>query len=76
MKKHSVVIRMGAAHWDATIITPNGTAHFDFRRMTRDQKREWYGKFMGSVRRMMRADAPLNAPRKPRRHRRQKKVAR
>lgn len=44
--KHSVVIRMGAPAWDATV---NG-ARFDFRAMTYDQKKLWYGAFMDSVR--------------------------
>lgn len=43
----SLTIRMGAAHWDATL--PDGT-RFDFRTMTSAQRREWYGVFMSAVR--------------------------
>lgn len=47
--KPSLTIRMGAAHWDATL--PDGTT-FDFVTMTRDQRRAWYGTFMATCRRI------------------------
>lgn len=59
-QQHSLTIRMGAAHWDATIYDPRARAsgyppvNFNFRTMTRDQRRQWYGAFMASVRKMLR----------------------
>ena len=49
--KHSLTIRMGAAHWDARLATGE---HFDFRKMNYDQRRMWYGAFMSSVRKVFR----------------------
>jgi hypothetical protein len=49
--KHSLTIRMGAANWDATVT--NGP-RFDFRTMTTPQRKQWYGAFMSSVRKMYR----------------------
>lgn len=50
----TMTIRMGAAHWDATIRPSAATnvlpIHFDFRKMTRDERRVWYRTFMDSVR--------------------------
>lgn len=46
----SVTIRMGAAHWDAHVHGTNVDAVFDFRKMTRDDRRRWYRAFMDSVR--------------------------
>jgi hypothetical protein len=54
MSKQSVTIRMGAAHWDAEV---NGVS-YDFRTMTTDQRKGWYGAFMGSVRRFLRGGKP------------------
>lgn len=48
--KPSLTIRMGAAHWDATLASGE---HFNFRKMDYDARRKWYGAFMGSVRRML-----------------------
>ena len=45
-QKYSVVIRMGAPAWDASV---NGV-RFDFRGMDYEQKKLWYGTFMDSVR--------------------------
>lgn len=45
-QKYSVVIHMGATGWEATV---NGR-RTDFRSMTYDQKKLWYGTFMDSVR--------------------------
>lgn len=44
---HSITIRMGAAAWDATLA--DGT-RFDFREMTTEQRKAWYGVFMDTVR--------------------------
>jgi hypothetical protein len=49
--KHSLTIRMGAPNWDATLA--DGT-RFDFRTMTTDQRKRWYGAFMSSVRKVYR----------------------
>lgn len=46
----SMTIRMGAAHWDATIHTTTPPTVFNFRKMDRDQRRLWYRHFMDSVR--------------------------
>ncbi len=45
-QQYSVVIRMGAPAWEATV---NGV-RYDFRKMTYDQKKLWYGAFMDGVR--------------------------
>jgi hypothetical protein len=52
--KHTMTIRMGAPAWDATIITANGPVRFDFRQMTTPQRKQWYGAFMASVRKVYR----------------------
>lgn len=44
----SMTIRMGAAHWDATIHATN--TRFNFREMNTDQRKRWYRAFMDSVR--------------------------
>lgn len=46
--KHTITIRLGAAHWDATIATADGPLHFNIRAMTREQK----GKFFAALRDM------------------------
>jgi len=50
----TMTIRMGAAHWDATIYPSAATnvlpIRFNFRKMTRDERRVWYRTFMDSVR--------------------------
>lgn len=52
---HSLTIRMGAAHWDATINTGNGKpVVFNFRDMDTTARKKWYGAFMSSVRKMYR----------------------
>lgn len=58
---------MGAANWDATV---NGV-RYDFRSMTTPERKGWYGKFMGSVRRFLRGDTtPPSTPKhRPRRGR-------
>lgn len=45
---HSVVIRMGAAHWDVTLVE-TGT-RFDLRKMDRTQRGQFHGAFMSSIR--------------------------
>ena len=54
MSKPTLTIRMGAANWDATVIHQGRPINFNFRTMTRDQRRQWYGTFMSSVRKNLR----------------------
>lgn len=61
--KHSITIRMGAPAWDAVLA--DGT-RFDFRAMTTDQRKAWYGAFMSSVRKVLR-EGPGPKWRRPRR---------
>jgi hypothetical protein len=50
MKQHTV-IRMGAAHWDASIPTSEGEVlRFNFRRMSKDERRQFHASFMGAYR--------------------------
>lgn len=51
-QQFSVTIRMGAPYWDATI----KGQRFDFRTMSYDQKKLWYGAFMDGVRTIHRRD--------------------
>ncbi len=69
---HSMTIRLGASHWDATVHSAGGDTTFDFRTMTKDQRRQWYAAFMSSVRTMLgsTSDRPLLA-----RHRRRNRRA-
>lgn len=55
--KSSVTIRMGAAHWDATVQANGRPVHFDFRKMDRTQRGRWYGTFMAAVRKTLRKKA-------------------
>lgn len=64
----SMTIRMGAAHWDATIHQSNTV--FDFRRMTVDQRKAWYRAFMDSVRAVYGKGEERRRPRFRRRPRR------
>ncbi len=66
-KGHSVVIRMGAAGWTAEV---NGD-EYDFRKMTYDQKKTWYGAFMDGVRALY----GRKTDRRPPRHRRRSQRA-
>lgn len=56
----SITIRMGATAWDATL--DDGT-RFDFRQMTTEQRKEWYGVFMDTVRSLHR-EATRRRPRR------------
>lgn len=49
---HSLTIRMGAAHWDATLHTTEPPTIFNFRQMNTDQRKHWYGAFMDSIRKV------------------------
>ena len=68
LMKHSMTIRMGAARWDATIHSKDGSSDtFDFRKMDRPARSKWYGAFMSSVRQMINGPTP-----QPTRRRRRK----
>jgi hypothetical protein len=56
---------MGAAHWDARVLNEDGeeVVNNDFRAMTTDQRKSWYGVFMGSVRRTLRGGKPSTSRR-------------
>jgi len=68
-----MTIRLGAAHWDATI-HQTGTV-FNFRTMTLDQRRRWYRLFMDSVRALY-GKGNEKPPRRSRRRRRLHRGAR
>lgn len=46
--KHTITMRLGAAHWDALILTDTGPLHFNIRTMNRQQR----GQFFGALRDM------------------------
>lgn len=48
--KSKVTIRMGAAYHDCTINAPTGVLHFDFRKMSKDDKRVFHREFMNAFR--------------------------
>lgn len=48
--KHNVVIRMGAANWDATINHKDTPVRFDFRTMTREERSAFHREFMTAFR--------------------------
>jgi hypothetical protein len=51
MKKPNVVIRMGAAHWDAQVRGSDDTmAHFDFRAMDKKQRSAFHRELMNAFR--------------------------
>lgn len=51
MKNPTVTIRMGAAHWDATIAPPEGEQlHFDFRQMAKRERSDFHREFMNAFR--------------------------
>jgi hypothetical protein len=55
--KHKITIRMGAAHWDATI-DHNGTPlRFDFRKMERKERSTFHREFMNAWRTQRRVAA-------------------
>ncbi len=51
MNKTRVIIRMGAAYHDVTIRQPDGTkVVFDYRVMSKDEKRVFHREFMNAFR--------------------------
>lgn len=57
VRKNSVTIRMGAAHWDVTVHGPDKDIVFDLRKMDRKSRGKFYGTFMSSVRKALRQGA-------------------
>jgi len=53
-QKHTVTIRMGAAHWDVTV---KGAGQFNLRTMDRSERAKFHGAFMGAVRKIIRGGA-------------------
>lgn len=53
MKKTATIIRMGAANWDASIPDAQGNRlTFDFRKMNRDERRQFHASFMALYRKV------------------------
>lgn len=51
MHKPNVVIRMGAANWDATVRRPDGSlVNFNFRAMTKRQRSDFHRELMNAFR--------------------------
>lgn len=52
MPTGTLTIRMGAAHWDATVHRADGDYRYDFREMSREERRQWHGQLMTGARRI------------------------
>jgi hypothetical protein len=50
MKKHNIIIRMGAANWDAQVRKDNTYVRFDFRTMTKRERSDFHREFMNAYR--------------------------
>lgn len=51
MKKARIIIRMGAAHWDARVADKNGKIiTFDFRKMEKKERSTFHREFMNAFR--------------------------
>lgn len=50
MAKHTVTIRMGAAHWDATIAHNDTKLHFNLRQMAKRERSDFHREFMNAFR--------------------------
>lgn len=52
--KHNVIIRLGAAHWDARVRQPGHTHHgwiqFDFRKMERKERAAFHRELLNAFR--------------------------
>ena len=48
--KPNVVIRMGAAYWDATVYHDGKVTSFDFRKMERKERSAFHRELMNAVR--------------------------
>ena len=54
-KTYSTMIRMGAAHYDASIATSKDEVlNFNLRSMSRDERRQFHGAFMEAYRKSRR----------------------
>ena len=52
LQQATTTIRMGATAWSVTIDTASGPLVFDFRRMTKDERRDFHAKFMAAYRKI------------------------
>jgi len=52
MKKPNLIIRMGAAYWDARVLigNPDHYVRYDFRKMEKRQRSVWHREFMNAFR--------------------------
>lgn len=52
--KPNIIIRMGAAHWDARVRKDAGSdfVTFDFRKMTKRERSDFHREFMNAFRTM------------------------
>jgi hypothetical protein len=48
--KYTVIIRMGAAHWDARIASEEGTLNFNLRKMDKRQRADFHRELMNAYR--------------------------
>lgn len=48
--KPRIIIRMGAAHWDARVTHNDHVIPFNFRTMTKRQRSDWHREFMNGIR--------------------------
>jgi hypothetical protein len=49
--KPNIIVRMGAAVWDASVKCADGSyVHFDFRRMAKKERSAWHREFMNAFR--------------------------
>lgn len=52
MKRYNLVIRMGAAHWDARARGADGKfVFFDFRKMSKKERSQFHRELMNAFRR-------------------------
>lgn len=48
--KTNVIIRMGAAYWDARVFSKDGETHRDFRTMDKKERSEFHRELMNAFR--------------------------
>jgi hypothetical protein len=52
-RKPNIIVRMGAAHWDAQVRASDGSmARFDFRTMEKKERSTFHREFMNAFRAM------------------------
>lgn len=51
MTKPNIIVRMGAANWDAKVRRPDGSyVHFDFRKMQKKERSAFHRELMNAFR--------------------------